>query len=289
MVRGNVFGGQWTERKLTHLRKYLDAYMTIFAKNVNARYYRTVYIDAFAGTGYRVEAQPDVKTRPMFATPDDLKDGSAIVALRTEPPFSRYVLVEINRSRAQKLEQLKLKFPDRNIEVHCKDANRFLKEFCAQTDWEIHRAVVFLDPYGMSVDFDTLRILGQTEAVDLWLLFPLSAGPCRLLGQSPPDEESWKQILTRTFGTDEWLTKFYRRSGQLRLDGRTNGMVKDADYKAMLSYFKDRLNSVFHSVAKNHRLLMNSKNSPMYALLFAVANPKKADLAIQIANNILKD
>ena len=290
MARGHSFGGIWTETKLRHLRKYLDAYMKIFTANEKARYYKTIYVDAFAGTGYRAVKPSDLKTIQMFPTADELKAGSAVLALRTEPPFSRYVFVELNKDRALELEQLRSEFPDRNIEVHCGDANEALLCFCHETDWNRHRAVVFLDPHGMSVDFETLKALGQTLAIDLWYLFPLSIGAGRLLSQSPPEEESWSMRLTKIFGTEEWKTKFYAPSKQLKISGGPTGLEKRADYDSMLKFFKEeRLGTIFHKIAKKHRLLMNSKNSPMFALLFASANPKKSDLAVKIANNIFKD
>ena len=45
----NKFGGNWTTIKLEILKKYLNAYTTILIK---IPYYKTAYIDAFAGTGY---------------------------------------------------------------------------------------------------------------------------------------------------------------------------------------------------------------------------------------------
>jgi three-Cys-motif partner protein len=43
------FGGDWTDEKLHHLKAYLDAYVQVMKKQY---YFRTFYIDAFAGTGY---------------------------------------------------------------------------------------------------------------------------------------------------------------------------------------------------------------------------------------------
>jgi hypothetical protein len=40
----HTFGGVWTERKLKCLRKYLEAYRTIFTSNPRARYFRTWYV-----------------------------------------------------------------------------------------------------------------------------------------------------------------------------------------------------------------------------------------------------
>lgn len=43
------FGGGWTKQKLKVLRKYLSAYTTALKRQP----FKTAYIDAFAGTGYR--------------------------------------------------------------------------------------------------------------------------------------------------------------------------------------------------------------------------------------------
>ncbi len=60
------FGGEWTTDKLERLRKYLQAYTTIFTKNVRAQYYRTIYVDAFAGTGTRMHSKPASSEAPLF-------------------------------------------------------------------------------------------------------------------------------------------------------------------------------------------------------------------------------
>ena len=67
------FGGPWTERKLKCLGDYLKAYRTIFTGNPKARYFRTWYVDAFAGTGSRSTATDDA---PLLDIYDD-KDANA--------------------------------------------------------------------------------------------------------------------------------------------------------------------------------------------------------------------
>ena len=44
----DVWGGQWTEKKLDAFGKYLSAYLTIFN---DKSYYKTIYFDGFAGSG----------------------------------------------------------------------------------------------------------------------------------------------------------------------------------------------------------------------------------------------
>jgi hypothetical protein len=53
MMTPHEFGGDWTTEKLQRVRKYLNAYMKIFDRNERARKLFPIYVDAFAGTGYR--------------------------------------------------------------------------------------------------------------------------------------------------------------------------------------------------------------------------------------------
>jgi hypothetical protein len=52
------FGGSWTDEKLERLARYLTAYTTALK---NQRFQK-IYIDAFAGTGFR---QPDEQSAQM--------------------------------------------------------------------------------------------------------------------------------------------------------------------------------------------------------------------------------
>lgn len=184
------FGGSWTEDKLNRIDDYLKAYMTIFKGNPAASRLGTCYVDAFAGTGRRYS--PVAKDRvegSLFedalgdADASSLKEGSAYVALRQEQPFDRYVFVDRSPERAGNLNKLREDFPGlaSRISVEVADANDFLKRWCSETDWRSNRAVVFLDPYGMQVDWTTIEAIARTKAIDLWLLFPLGQAVNRLL------------------------------------------------------------------------------------------------------------
>src|SRR4051794_20654054 len=95
-----LFGGDWTERKLDALEQYLRAY----AKALSKTKFRRVYVDAFAGTGYREQKLlTSVAQTSIFG--DDLKDltaaepqrfldGSAKIALKVKPAFHRFVFIE---------------------------------------------------------------------------------------------------------------------------------------------------------------------------------------------------
>ena len=52
------------------------------------------------------------------------------------------------------------------------DANAALKTLCGRYQWRSERAVLFLDPFGMHVEWSTLEAIAKTGAVDVWYLFP---------------------------------------------------------------------------------------------------------------------
>ncbi len=200
------FGGPWTQEKLLRLQKYLAAYTRIFKKNPRARFFQISYVDAFAGTGYL--RAPEAPLASLF--PDELRPateytkGSAVRALEVDPAFDNYLFVESDEERFQELQALKSQFPSRKITLLRGDANEQLKNWCLTTDWSKNRAVVFLDPFGMQVEWPLIDTIAKTQAIDLWLLFPLFA-TIRLLVTHGKPPQNWGHRLTRTFGTAQWV------------------------------------------------------------------------------------
>src|SRR5689334_8014635 len=165
---GHAFGGQWTDDKLDCLRKYLVAYRTIFRGNPRAQYFTTWYVDAFAGTGERKHGKDEAS---------EYREGSAMIALKLPDPFHQYLFIEKSKDRIAELRgNVDFQAPD--LAERCtfvaEDANAVITEWCNKRDWRKERAVVFLDPYGAQVRWDTLKALAATGGVDLWYLFPLS-------------------------------------------------------------------------------------------------------------------
>jgi three-Cys-motif partner protein len=285
------FGGDWTTEKLERIRKYLAAYTVIFDRNPKARKLTTIYVDAFAGTGYRSYAQQ--AAQPLLEFDDEaeaLLKGSARIALEIEPAFKHYLFIEQNEERARELEQLKAEFPAKadQIEIVPSDANRYLQNWCAHSNWQMTRAVVFLDPYGMQVEWPLIQAIAATQAIDLWILFPLGIAVNRLLTKAEPPPPEWADRLSRLFGTDTWQTAFYPSQKVLTLFGEQDIQCKQANFAMIGSFFVDRLRTVFTAVADNPLPLCNSRNVPLYLLCFAAGNPRGAPTAIRIAQNILQ-
>lgn len=292
----HVFGGDWTSDKLERVRKYLCAYTTIFKNNPRATYFTTVYVDAFAGTGERVDSGGHRAEAASIFEEDDLADadalqkGSARIALEVEPPFDRFLFIERSAKRVEELEKLRSEFPARSasIQIEQGDANDFLQQWCRKSKWQRQRAVVFLDPYGMQVDWTTIEVIAATKAIDLWILFPLGMAVNRLLTRSEPPPAVWADALTRFFGNEEWRAEFYPKKTELTLFGEEETERKEANFESIGEFFLKRLKTVFAQVASNPLIMSNSKGVPIFLLCFAAGNPKGAPTAVKIAKDILK-
>lgn len=288
-----MFGGDWTEQKLAMLQRYLAAYTTALKKQP----FELVYIDAFAGTGYReapVEQADDILLFADLAGPEPqgLLDGSARIALRTDPPFHRYVFIESSTKRADELRKLAESAGDLRdrIEVVQTDCNEYLQRACRVWNRRQRRAVLFLDPYGMQVDWQTMVAVAATRAIDVWVLFPLGVAVNRLLkrnGTSIPDD--WRKRLDRIFGTSDWYDRFYREVETVGLFATSRETRKVCTPESISRYYNERLRSVFAEVADAPRRLTNSRGNPLFLLCFAAANPKGAPIAIRIAQHILRE
>lgn len=293
----NRFGGPWTTQKLDVLAGYLSAYtMALKDKPTPERPFRKAYIDAFAGSGYRETDGPadnddQQSLLPDLALPESqqLLEGSARIALRTDPPFDQYIFIERSRTRCTALERLKDKFPQLRdaIDIRQGDANEEIRALCA-IDWRSRRAVLFLDPYGMQVEWTTIESIAATKAIDLWLLFPLGMGANRLMTRSGEIPEVWRHRLTALLGTDRWYQDLYSTEIEPDLFGSHERVVK-ASIDTIGRYFNERLRAVFAGVAGEPGVLRNSSNNPLYLLCFAVANERGKDVALRIANHLLKD
>jgi three-Cys-motif partner protein len=285
------FGGDWTQEKLARVKSYLTAYTTALKNQP----FKLIYIDAFAGTGYR-NLDNDDKNHPLF--PDQVGEdaekfhaGSARIALETTPRFDEYYFIETDPAKCAELEKLKLDFPDKAKDIYIvnMDANTAIQNACSAS-WKKSsiRGVLFLDPFGMNVSWSTIEAIAKTQAIDMWYLFPLGVGVNRLLKKDGNIFPTWKKKLDDIFGSSEWEKLFYKTESVPNLFGEEEVTTKTGDFKQIADYFVKRMETIFPGVIKKPLLLCNAKNNPLYMLCFACGNKNGSGLALKIAGHILK-
>ncbi|EGW40618.1 three-Cys-motif partner protein TcmP [Desulfosporosinus sp. OT] len=265
------FGGPWTLLKLDVLEKYLNFFVQAM-KNQN---FKLCYIDAFAGSG-------DVDVPGIGSIP-----GSAVRSI--DYPFDRYIFIDSNQEYLKRLEDnIYQKASKKNIEFKQGDCNQLLKTITSFSWYSNYwRGVIFLDPYAMNLNWDSLSSIAKTKAFDVWYLFPLSAVN-RVLPRHGNIPESHRQKLHRVLGTTSWEQEIYQESPQLTLFGDVD--MERATIEQIKAYILKRLKTIFPGVSANPLTLRNPKNnSPLFLLCFAVSNPSSSavNLSLKAVDHIL--
>jgi three-Cys-motif partner protein len=100
--------------------------------------------------------------------------------------------------------------------------------------------------------------------------------------------ESWRHRLNLLLGTENWYNEFYKIETTPTLFGDEQKHVVKATMKTIGRYFNDRLKGLFAGVVDQPGVLRNSTGNPLYLLCFAVGNERGKDIALRIANHLLK-
>lgn len=280
--QGHRFGGAWTEVKLDAVHDYLKFYTGALKNQPTPQQpFELWYIDAFAGSGSRRIDRATgglFEGEPLGEETVDLA-GSVLRALDVDPHFKRLVFVEENRDRFRRLEEIAAAHPNRNIRPFRGEANAKLREIFGEPPWSkqrdgrgSHRAIVFLDPFGMSVKWETLNLLAETRAVDVWYLFPTSAVNRQLAGDFAKVDENKQRALDEVFGSTAWRTDIYngRRVQGGLFDQPVATGSKGFTVDQIECYAQDRLKTIF-SYVSDPLPLLNDRTSKIFSL-FCMSN-----------------
>ena len=269
--------GKWSEDKLDLLAKYLKAYSVIMNEQKKSWLTAYYYIDAFAGS-VRPRAKEDEER---------YIDGSPLRALQTEPRFDAYWFVDVNPQRVERVNKLREDFPEQVIQTYKGNCNDVLcNEIIPQIPYSSKkRAFVFLDPYGLQVDWETVRELANTRTCDIFVNFSVM-GVTRLLPREQAPDPSFVDQISKVMGNTEWINQIYRESPVTQLDLFGNPpepVVRRDTIQAewLASLYTEQLKLLFKYVSRPV-LMKNSTNSVLYALCLASHNEK----AIKITNEI---
>jgi three-Cys-motif partner protein len=262
--------GPWSEDKLQLLKKYLQAYTSIMQGQSWCRngYH---YVDAFAGTG-----------RPRARDEERYIDGSPRVALTIQYPFHSYTFIEKTPWRVQRLRELEGEFPDRDIRIREGDCNLIITtEITLRIRYELfNRGLIFLDPFGMNTEWSTIEQVAETRALEILMNFPAMALNRTVLPNDPNAlTEAQIERMNRFWGSTEWRDDIYEEVPTLF--GPVEIKIRRTTGQRLGQLFKNRLEEVFPHVT-DPLVMTNSKNAPLYCLIFAGHNPTGAKIVRDI-------
>ena len=260
--------GSWSLEKLELLRKYLVGYLKVLKNQTWCWGYE--YIDAFAGTG-----------KPKTKDEQEYVDGSPRIALGLAPSLTRYHFIEQADWRVEKLEKLRTEFPNHNIAIYDGDCNKILREqILPQLSYSTKkRAIAFVDPFGMQFEWETMKYLAQTKTVEVLLNFPVMAINRGVLRKHPEMiSEASEERLDRFWGTKDWMMDLYMEEPALFC---IETVKRPHSGKEFGYAFKKRLGEIFRHCS-SPILMTNSKNAPLYCMLFAGHNATGKKIAEDI-------
>lgn len=284
------FGGAWTTQKLVKVEDYLKAFMRVMKHQ--RPHFRLVYIDAFSGKG--ALGLRGGEELPLLNQGREFTAGSARRALSISPAFDSYHFIDLSSSSLKELkEHIEAKHAELllNCHLHKQDVNVALPALLATLNRKQDRAVVFLDPFGMQVDWETMKALGSA-VVDLWYLVPTMAIN-RLLttDRTRLEEEGWGMKLDAFLGSEDWRTSWYREIQSENLFGEIDKRFeKSATIDRIEAEFCDRMATAGFRMAQN-KLRLYDGSRHLFTLVFGCSNPepKAFGLANRIANHLLKE
>lgn len=294
------WGGSWTEKKLEAFEKYVHAYLTIMNKNRDNFGWSLYYFDGFAGSGTRT-AQEEAKEAEIASelfgngiAPEELKvyQGAAERVVRIEETirgFDHYCFVEKNKENCEALKAKLSIYQTVGRKYYIPmDANDAVKRFSMKLKSSSrHKALIFLDPFGMQIDWSSIESLKGTS-VDLWVLVPTGVIINRLLERKYDPEKGFihAEKLESFFGLTSKIIGdyFYNKTSIPTLFGDEETIVtktEDAIHRIAELYI-ERLKEVFPYVTDEPLVLANNQHLPIYHLIFAAKNPTAMKIAQEI-------
>ena len=290
------WGGTWTEKKLDAFEKYVNAYLIIMNVHRKRNGWKLIYFDGFAGSGSRIQDTKDDKEDDLIfelfndniLNKEELapyKGAAERVVSLKQNGFDYYYFVDKDEQSLIKLREKLLHYKTEDqLKFRPKDANLVLTEMASfMTVNKNFKALVLLDPFGMQLNWDSIKRLGST-GTDLWILIPTGVIVNRLLDRK--GELSHIEKLTSFFGRDEQYLRdfFYKKRTEQSLFGENTIVekVKEPITKIAELYI-EQLKTVFEHVTSEPLVLYNSRNTPIFHFAFASHN----DTAVKIANQII--
>lgn len=266
--------GHWAQRKLELLSDYLHPYTTIMKGQKWCKGYH--YVDAFAGSG-----------RPKLREVQRFIDGSPRIALNVQHPFTSYTFIEQEPRRVAQLHALAAEYPAATILVRQADCNDVLaNEVAPSITFASHqRAVVFLDPFTMNLDWATIAALAATGAIEIFMNVPTMAVNRGVLYNDTTKVTPEKvERMDRFWGSGDWQEAIYEDVTNL-FGEVIERKVSPTTAKRLGTLYCDRLRTVFPFVS-DMAVMKNTTGQPIYCLVFAGHNKTGNKIATELVRKM---
>lgn len=244
--------GKWTTVKLDYLQRYID----LFEKSMRGKSWcARCYIDLYAGTGkFQLEGQCNFHL------------GSALLALTTKHPFTHYFFVEKSQENFDILCQRCEGATQTKKKILCGDANLRVKEIVDEIKSIEHNRLrdewsslnlAFLDPDGLELEWETIEKLASVRKMDLIIYYSQSGLTRNFENCISLDADT---DIDRFFGDREWRN-IYKTS-------------QSSVHRKLIDHYKHKLSRLGYLDIRDvedslEPLMKNSKDAPLYRLIFA--------------------
>ena len=246
----------WSEVKLAILEEYAKPFNQILLSQTPKMH--PIYIDGFAGAGHHTAKGTG-----------RVIEGSPTRALSVEPPFEFFHFVDIDGVRVAELKRLSA--GRSNVSVYEGDCNEILvrRVFPKVRYADFQRALCILDPYGLHLNWETIRIAGESKVIEIFLNFPVMDMNMNVLWhRSDRVSEIQRERMTKYWGDASWESVAYPTT-----QGLFEEMQEKASNNEVAEAFRERLKKVagFEYVPKPMPM-RNTRGAIVYYLFFAAKN-----------------
>ena len=209
--------------------------------------------------------------------------------MNVQPAFNEYHFIEINPKKVKILREVLGVMDDADdvVHVHRGDCNTILLDkLLPKMTYESYRkGLLFLDPYGLHVDWKVVQAAGHSSCVDLLINFSIMHMNRSILrdpSKAPPAPAEVQQ-MNRFWGDESWRDAAYE--APVDLFGSQLPLRKKEGNEPIVEAYIKRLREVAGFKHVSNRLPMrNRTNSPVIYLIGASA----ASQGVKLFNGVFK-
>jgi three-Cys-motif partner protein len=190
-------------------------------------------------------------------------------ALNAKYPFDRYHFIDKDVAKTDFLKQLVGK--DEKVQIYTGDCNKILPDeiFPLIKYEEYKRALCFLDPYGLHLNWEVMYTAGQSGAIEIFLNFPLMDMNRNILWNNPEKVDKTQiERMNAFWGDESWRNISYKTQ-----QGLFDTYEEKTVLLSLIEAFRKRLNKVAGFICVPEPIPMrNKKGVIVYYLFFASPN-----------------